>query len=383
MKKTCLTLTLFILSAITSIAQVITPPENPRKIQVAILFDTSNSMDGLIDQAKSRIWSIVNEIGSLTYEGQTPTIQFALYEYGNDGLQKSDHYIRQILELSSDLDVISQKLFGLTTNGGSEYCGAVIGESLKELNWSTSPTDLKMIYISGNERFDQGPISYKQECVKAMERNIFINTIYCGNYDQGIRELWQDGATCSSGDYFNIDSDKEIAHIDTPYDIEIKQYNDSLNGTYYGYGSLGKAKKSMQMSQDMNAEMEAPSVATDRAIAKSKNNIYKNSSWDLLDAVNEGEKDITTMPEEELPDEFKGKTEAEKKALIALKNKERESHQKKIAELAFKREEFIAQELEKRAEAGEDVDDFGTSINTSILEKAKEIGYTKETPNME
>lgn len=137
------------------------------------------------------------------------------------------------------------------------------------------------------------------------------------------------------------------------------------------------------MSQDMNAEMEAPSVATDRAIAKSKNNIYKNSSWDLLDAVNEGEKDITTMPEEELPDEFKGKTEAEKKALIALKNKERESHQKKIAELAFKREEFIAQELEKRAEAGEDVDDFGTSINTSILEKAKEIGYTKETPNME
>jgi hypothetical protein len=32
-----------------------------RKIQLVILFDTSNSMDGLLEQAKSRLWEIVNE----------------------------------------------------------------------------------------------------------------------------------------------------------------------------------------------------------------------------------------------------------------------------------------------------------------------------------
>lgn len=30
-------------------------------IQLALLLDTSNSMDGLIDQARSRLWQIVNE----------------------------------------------------------------------------------------------------------------------------------------------------------------------------------------------------------------------------------------------------------------------------------------------------------------------------------
>ena len=37
---------------------------NPGKpfIKVALLLDTSNSMDGLIDQAKAQLWDIVNEL---------------------------------------------------------------------------------------------------------------------------------------------------------------------------------------------------------------------------------------------------------------------------------------------------------------------------------
>ena len=39
--------------------------KSKRKIQLVILFDTSSSMDGLLNQAKSRLWEIVNESGSL------------------------------------------------------------------------------------------------------------------------------------------------------------------------------------------------------------------------------------------------------------------------------------------------------------------------------
>ena len=39
------------------------------KIQVALLLDTSNSMDGLIEQAKSRLWNIINTLTTLKYEG--------------------------------------------------------------------------------------------------------------------------------------------------------------------------------------------------------------------------------------------------------------------------------------------------------------------------
>lgn len=52
------------------------------KIQVALLLDTSNSMDGLIEQAKSRLWNIVNTLTTLKYSGKTPTIEIALYNMG-------------------------------------------------------------------------------------------------------------------------------------------------------------------------------------------------------------------------------------------------------------------------------------------------------------
>ena len=40
------------------------------KIQIALLLDTSNSMDGLIDQAKSQLWKIVNELARSRKYGQ-------------------------------------------------------------------------------------------------------------------------------------------------------------------------------------------------------------------------------------------------------------------------------------------------------------------------
>ena len=33
-------------------------------VQIALLLDTSSSMDGLIDQAKSQLWKIVNDVRS-------------------------------------------------------------------------------------------------------------------------------------------------------------------------------------------------------------------------------------------------------------------------------------------------------------------------------
>jgi len=383
MKNILLTFATIIFGSLFAFSQRVPPPDSPRKVQVAILFDTSNSMDGLIDQAKSRIWNIVNEVSSLQYNGQTPAIEIALYQYGNDGLSKSENYIEQLLALTSDLDVISEKLFGLRTNGGSEYCGAVIGKSLADLNWSVNPTDLKMIYIAGNEGFAQGPVDYKIECKRAADRGIFINTIYCGNYDQGVREFWQDGASCSKGDYFNIDSDRKIAHIDTPYDEEINTYNDSLNQTYYGYGSTGAVRKSTQTFQDSNAEMESAAVKTERSISKSKKGVYKNSSWDLNDAVEEGEVDLSKIEEKDLPEEFRGKTVEEKEKMLEENSAERDRFQAKIAELAKNRQTFIDDERKKQAAAGEKVDDFGTSVNTSIMEKAVEIGFEKEAQNKE
>ncbi len=101
-------------------------------IQIAILLDASNSMDGLIDQAKSQLWKIVNEFALAKRDGKTPRLEVAFFEYGKSSLPSLSGYIRQIVPLSTDLDKISDELFKLTTNGGDEYCGRVIDDATEE-----------------------------------------------------------------------------------------------------------------------------------------------------------------------------------------------------------------------------------------------------------
>uniref|UniRef100_UPI00260707B4 VWA domain-containing protein n=1 Tax=uncultured Eudoraea sp. TaxID=1035614 RepID=UPI00260707B4 len=115
-------------------------------VKIALLLDTSNSMDGLINQAKAQLWDIVNQFSyAKCGSGHRPALQIALYQYGNDGLSSKEGYIQQVIGFSSDLDEISEKLFSLSTNGGEEYCGEVIQTSLRQLDWGKNPDNLKMI----------------------------------------------------------------------------------------------------------------------------------------------------------------------------------------------------------------------------------------------
>src|SRR5688500_938766 len=57
-------------------------PTAKSKIQVAILLDVSNSMDGLIEQAKAQLWNMVKVLGKANNNNVHPDIEIALYEYG-------------------------------------------------------------------------------------------------------------------------------------------------------------------------------------------------------------------------------------------------------------------------------------------------------------
>jgi hypothetical protein len=156
--------------------------DNEALVQIAILLDTSSSMDGLIEQAKSQLWKIVNEFNDAKQGDKTPVVQVALYEYGNTNLSIGTNYIRQVLPFTRDLDQVSEQLFKLTTNGGDEYCGAVIREALDKLSWDNNSKTYKVIFIAGNEPFTQGPISANDACKAAIQKGVVINTIHCGNH---------------------------------------------------------------------------------------------------------------------------------------------------------------------------------------------------------
>jgi hypothetical protein len=324
-------------------------PTSSRSIKLAILLDTSNSMDGLIDQAKSQLWSIVNELAKAKCDNTKPELRIALYEYGNSGLTPTEGYIRMVTPLTDDLDQISEDLFSLKTNGGQEFCGHVIQTAMKELQWSTTSSDYQVIFIAGNEPFTQGNVDYHQACALAKGKGVIVNTIFCGSFNEGMNTQWKDGAILTGGSYSSIEQDRKTVYIESPYDKDIVALNEKLNKTYVYYGSTGKEKMMLQSKQDANASTYGTANAVKRTISKSSH-VYKNTSWDLVDASKEKEFDISKVESEQLPDEMKKMDEAQRVVYIKEKAAERAQISKQITELNKKREVYLAQQQKSTAD---------------------------------
>ena len=354
-------------SAVGLLAKEIAP-----KIELAILLDTSGSMEGLIEQAKTQLWKIVNELALSKREGETIELYVALYEYGKSSIPAEEGYIRMIVELSRDLDEISEELFILRTNGGDEYCGQVIQSAVNGLKWNANNDDLKLIFIAGNEPFTQGKVDYKAACKEAISKGIIVNTIFCGDYKEGIDTWWKDGADRSDGKYMNIDQNQQIVHIDAPQDEEIMQLSDELNKTYIAYGREGKKFKERQAEQDKNAMSLGAGVYTQRAVTKSTGQ-YKNIAWDLVDAEEEGAVNIEELKEEELPEEMKGMNTKERKAYIEEKATMRKDLQEKINKLNVERRKYVA---EQRSQLQDNTLD--AAIINAIIEQAQKKNYKFE-----
>jgi len=341
--------------------------KNPA-IKVALLLDTSNSMDGLIDQAKAQLWQIVNELSYAKCGDESPNLKIALYEYGNDNLNAEEGYLRQVIAFSDDLDEISKSLFLLTTNGGNEYCGKVITSALNQLDWGKNTDDLKLIFIAGNEPYTQGQVSYRDASKLAHKNDVTVNTIFCGDFNQGISSYWKDGADLTHGNYMAINHNQATVHVASPYDDKILELNKKLNKTYVAYGKNGQAKMEMQANQDSNAMSYNKANAVSRTVSKSSR-LYKNSSWDLVDAEKEESFSYDELKSKQLPEELKGKSKAEIKTYVQKKRKERETLQQAIAELNIKRRNHIANKT-KNSENG-----LENALIKAIKKQAEQKNY--------
>ena len=320
---------------------------NP-KIQVAILLDVSGSMDGLIEQAKAQLWNMVSVMGKATCDNVNPEIEIALYEYGRSTNDVKQGYVKQINGFSTDLDQLSKNLFALNTNGGDEYCGHVMLTSLKDLSWDTSSASYKVIFIAGNEDFLQGNTSWTKACEEARKKGVIVNTIYCGDKMQGIKEHWNLAGECGMGSYTNINHGAKIEDIPTPYDSALFTLNHQLNNTYIAYGYEGNEALAKQQEVDaMNYSMNK-SVAAKRVAVKGNKGLYRNSSWDLVDAYDTDSTFIAKVVMKTLPVALQNKSRAELEKIVREKNVERATIQKEIEKVNNQRESFIATERVKK-----------------------------------
>ena len=360
----------------TRVEVTITTPSKPDTdestlMQVALLLDTSNSMDGLIRQAQTQLWAIVNELASKTKDGVLPQLEVALFEYGNNGLPVTENYIRQIVPLTQDLDCLSEQLFALTTNGGSEYCGAVIDEAITVLNWEPGHGHYKAIFIAGNEPFTQGPVDYAETCARARAEGVIVNTIHCGAKQAGIAGKWRHGAKLGGGKYMTIDQDRAIAHIHCPQDDVLLKLNIKLNSTYIPYGVEGAQAVQRQRSQDKIAGEAAPQALMERIVSKSSSNAYRNSRWDIVDAFSDNEEIVDELAADQMPAGLRGKSKQEIRHFIVQQLERRQEIQAEIKKVSAARAGYLAQQRRQQ----DDEATLGTAVQDVIRQQVERRGY--------
>src|SRR3954462_12685279 len=312
------------------------PAEKAKPADVVLCLDTSNSMDGLIDSARRKLWAVVNDLAKME---PTPSLRVGLYSYGNNTYDARRGWVRREVELTTDLDEVYKRINVLrcAAPGSDEFVARVTRDALAELKWADEKDALCLIFVCGNEPVDQDKeVTLESVADTAKARGVVINTIYCGPGNNPEAAGWAAFATRCGGKYANIDQDRAKAEvvIKTPFDDEIQKLGAKINETYLWYGLKGADAKANQVAQDRAASGVAGGVALERSATKASA-LYKNAECDLIDKMlADKDFDLKKLKEEDLPPELKKLKPDEREAHLKKKAAERTEIQKKVTELS-------------------------------------------------
>ncbi len=351
--------------------------QKERVVELAICLDTSGSMDGLIESAKVKLWEIVND---LALAKPTPKLRVALLTYGNDGHNAEVGWVNIDAALTDDLDSISQKLFALRTNGGTELVGRVVKAAQEQLTWTASDDALKIIIVAGNESADQDQQYHFQDVCKAtIAKGIMVNSIYCGNPADHLAPEWREVAKLADGKFAAIEQNNGAVVISTPFDDDLAKLSTEINTTYIAYGADGARGAANQAEQDFNAASVNTAVAAQRCGTKG-GDMYWNGGWDLVDACKKPEFKIEDVKTEDLPEAMRTMTMDQRREHVKKMEARRAEIQTSIANLNVKRQQFVEAEMKKSAENADAT--FDTALRKAIREQAAGKGFTFEAPKV-
>jgi hypothetical protein len=342
-----------------------------QKVEVAFVLDTTGSMSGLIEGAKQKIWSIANEIIDVEGDGQT-SVKFALIGYRDRG----DAYVTKTYDMTDDIHGIYGNLLNFRAQGGGdrpESVNQALNEAVRDLNWSHNSNTLRMVFLVGDAppHMDyQNDIQYPSTIRTANRNNIIVNTVQAGS-DYETARIWREMANLGQGDYVAIPQDGGMQMIVTPYDQDIEVLQMRINQSSLGYGSA--SKQSAFRSKKERAIAAPSAVASDMAeyrLKAGKSNQVITGADELIEDYEDGNVDLATIAESDLPDELKDLSPEERKAKVESLVAERSELNQKLETLVNKRAGYVDKERKRlEAETGEDA--FDTQVREAIARQMK------------
>lgn len=370
----------FLCSALAAPAAFATPPppatpqqEAPKAarptLDVVFVLDTTGSMDGLIEGAKQKIWSIASRLASGT---PTPRIRVGLVGYRDRG----DEYVTRRFDLSEDLDAVYANLQGFRADGGGdgpEHVGQALGEAVSLMKWTDDAKAARMIFLVGDapahDDYKDG-WNTREWAKKAIAKGIVVNTVRCGE-DTSTASLFQDLARLADGSFISIQQSGGMVAVATPFDAEMAKLNaDIADKTLVG----GSVAARTEGTRELAALKAMPSTAVgDRASFRAKTKPSAPAAE--VKAVgsvtlNAAPERVNAMKDEELPDAVRAVPKAEREAFVRQQNAEQQQLQAKLVDLANKRDEFLKAESKKKKSS----DAFDDQVFEGVKKSAAKVG---------
>jgi Mg-chelatase subunit ChlD len=333
-------------------------------LEMVFVIDTTGSMGGLIDGAKQKVWSIVNDVQQ---RSSRPSVKVGLVAYRDRG----DEYITQVTPITDDLDKVYSNLMDLQAAGGGdepEDVRTALSDSFNKAGWSQKRPGLaQIIFLVG----DAPPHDYENEpdvtstASLAVENQIIVNTIQCGS-SATTREIWQKIAQHGQGRYFAIAQDGGVDVVETPYDAKLAELGRSLGGTYTPYGDVQARTMNMDGVASSEAKINSNASSTavaDRALNKAMNkDAYRG---DLLQDIENGKVKLEEVKEDALPDDLRKMSNSEREKKVAARLSERKAVRGQIMELSKQRSAYITAQRARSGKKG----GFDEAVSAALSEQ--------------
>gem|GEM_PF-1602864 len=170
-----------------------------KEVDLVLCLDTSDSMGVLIDSARKKLRDIASDIAGMK---PSPRFRMALLAYGTPWYGRENGWVRIETDFTEDMNLVYSRLSNLQCHGGDEYVTRVVAVAMHDLHWNSSPYTLRTIFVTGNESACQDPDNdVRSICIDAAQRDIIINTIYCGLKEEPDASGWEDLAIRGRGKF--------------------------------------------------------------------------------------------------------------------------------------------------------------------------------------
>lgn len=331
-------------------------------VEVVFVIDTTSSMGGLLEAAKTKVWAIANEIA----KGKpTPEIRIGLVAFRDRG----DAYLTKVTDLTKDLDKMYGELLALRPEGGGdgpEHVLQALVDASEKISWSKDPKTFKVVYLVGDApaHEDYGDTKPLAALVADLvKKGVVVNTVQCGSGGQ-TQEQWSRIARSGEGRYVSLAHDGGGAAIDTPFDGRLAELHGRLEGTTLAFGA--RREETVARLSSARGMMMVPAAAAERAAFKADAGFSGES--DLLQAVEDKRVDIAAVKDDELPPSLRGMNAEQRKNELEKMRLHRSALKSEIAEISRAREDW------RKTNSAPKRDSFDTKLVETLKEQAARKG---------